>query len=137
MEKIMKTILKFTMLAGLLSLANGNPLAAFMQLQPGVVTTTDTTCHCPVKRVMTVVHIAKPAAKPAQVTVASPTRRTLLDQLGWPDWMGTLLVGMITLLVVMVAFILGRVTAPVAHHPQVVAPVVYVHPPDYPRVLRP
>jgi hypothetical protein len=83
----------------------------------------------------TIAAVKKLAARPAVAT--APVARTISLPAGRPDWTLTAMFGAILLLVVAVAFLLGRLTAPVAAQPQVVAPVVYIQPPDPQRMVRP
>ena len=65
----------------------------------------------------------------APVSVAQTKREVVLPAVGWPDSIVWTLGGAVLVLALIIAFLLGRVTAPVATQPQVMAPVVYVHPP--------
>jgi hypothetical protein len=89
-------------------------------------------CACPLPAVAKKT-IVKPVsfAKPPIVRTAS-----VLPNIGWPDWILGVMAGAIFLLLLAVIFLIGRVTAPV-QNPQVVTPVVYIQPPDNPRILRP
>lgn len=89
-------------------------------------------CACPLPAIVKK-SVVKPVslAKPPMVRTAN-----VLPTIGWPDWVLGVLAGAIFLLLLAVVFLIGRVTAPV-QNPQVVTPVVYVHPPDNPRILRP
>lgn len=69
--------------------------------------------------------VAKPKA------AIKPVAAAVMPQLVWAEWMGWVVI----LLALTVAFLLGRATAPVAHQPQVVAPVVYVQPPAPPPLI--
>lgn len=81
-----------------------------------------------------------PVKRTARSAVAPTTKPTpappALPPIGWPDWLMWLLSGTVAVLALVVAFLLGRVTGQ-PHQPQMVAPVVYVQPPEVPRVVRP
>ena len=89
-------------------------------------------CSCPLP-VTAKKSVVKPVflAKPPVVRTAS-----VLPTIGWPDWILGVMAGSIFLLLLAVAFLIGRTSAPM-QNPQVITPVVYIQPPDNPRILRP
>ncbi len=114
----------------LFSLTGLGIASAFTQAPPVVTAPTPALAPCPAPAVL-----KKAAAKP--VVVVAPTVRTTLPTVGWPDWAMWALAIAVVLLALVVAFLLGRITAPIQTQPQVVAPVVYVQPPDPQRIMRP
>jgi len=74
----------------------------------------------------------KPLAARKSLAPKPTQQAAVLPAVGWPDSVVWGLGGAVLLLGLIVAFLLGRATAPVAHQPQMIAPVVYVQPPPAP-----
>jgi len=125
-----KTVVLFIISVVLLSFLGSGSAKAFVQAQSVVEAQTPKVAPCLAPAVL------KRMASKSVVAVAPAVRASLLP-IGWPDWAMWTLIGAVVLLALVVAFLLGRVMAPAPMQPQVVAPVVYIQPPDQSRIVRP